>query len=97
MEDGVVDTAVVALEHVLDGGECVEGLEVAWATPASVVGGAFPKSRDVPDTDGLIHGGGNDQVVFRVEEGGHNVVGVACEDGNAVAGSAVPYADRLVV
>jgi hypothetical protein len=32
-----------------------------------------------------------------MESGGHDVVRVACQNGNVVPGGAVPYADRLIV
>ena len=54
-------------------------------------------TRDVPNPDGLVEGGGDEEVLGGVELGAHDVVVVPGEDGDAGAGLPVPDADRLVV
>lgn len=93
MEHRVVYATVVALKHVFDGAEVVKGIELAGASLRR----AFAEPRDIPDADSLVHGCGDDQVVFGMEESTHDVVRVSGEDGNAVTGGAVPDADGLVV
>jgi hypothetical protein len=39
----------------------------------------------------------NDRIFFWMELGGHDEVRVSGEDGDAVAGGAVPYANCLVI
>lgn len=93
MEDSVIHATIVTFQHILDGRERVVGFKVsragAWL--------ALSQSGDVPHSDGLIHGGRDDEVVLRVEVGGHHVVRVSSEDSYAVTRSAVPYPDGLIV
>ena len=88
-----VDATVMTLQDPFDGRERVKGVKCSWRS----VRGALAQRRDVPDTDCLIDGGRDDQVVTRVERGRHDVVRVSGQDGNAVSRRAVPDADSLVV
>jgi hypothetical protein len=45
----------------------------------------------------LVHGCRYDEVVLGVEEGGHDIVRVPSENGDAISRRAVPYANSLVV
>lgn len=79
VEHGIVDAPVVALQNVLDGREAVEGLKIARASTARSLVllpavGRLAQSRDVPDSNGLIHRCGYDEVLLGVELGGHDVV-----------------------
>ena len=88
-----VHTSVMAFEDVLNRREVVEGVEGT----GSGVWGAFPQPGDVPDTHGLVLGRRYDEIFLWMELSRHHVVRVAGENGDAVAGSAVPDADSLVV
>ena len=55
------------------------------------------ESGEVPDTDGAVEGGGDDEVLSGVEAGAHDVVVVSGEDGDRGTGLPVPDADGLVI
>ena len=102
MEHGEVDTAIVAFQDVLDGGEGVEGLEAGGSHSARALVlraavGRLAQTGDVPNSNRLVHRRGDDQVLLGVELGGHNVVRVAGEDGDALPRGTVPDANGLVV
>lgn len=59
--------------------------------------GGLAEAGDVPDAHSLVHGRGDDEVFFWVEKRGHDVVRVPGKNRDAIARSAVPYANRLVV
>ena len=63
VEYGKIDTAIVPLKNVFDGRKGIERFEIA----RSSVWCAFSETRDIPHSDGLIHGGRNDEVFFWVE------------------------------
>ena len=88
-----VDAAVVTLKHILDGREVIERVESAWRC----VGGVLAQSRDIPHAYSLVLGRRDDEVILGMELGGHDIMGVASKDGDAVSGGAVPDANRLVV
>jgi hypothetical protein len=52
---------------------------------------------DVPNADGLIEGGGNDEILFRMELGTHSIVIMASHSANQGAVLPVPYPDGLVI
>ncbi len=83
----------MAFENVFDGGKGVKCFEV----PGASVRRALSKSRDVPDAHRLVHGRGHDEVIFGVEERGHDIMRMTGEDSDAVARCTVPYAYGLVV
>lgn len=93
VERRIVDPSIVPLQHVLDSREIVESLKRAWPR----AGGGLAEAGDVPHAHGLVHRGGDDEVVLGVKLGGHHVVGVASQNGNAVARGRIPYADGLIV
>ena len=93
VEGGEIDASVMALEDILYGREGVERFK-AVRTRA---GSALSQTGYVPDAHCLVHGCRDDEVVLWMELGGHDIVRVAREDGDAVARCAVPYADCLVV
>jgi hypothetical protein len=103
VEGGPVDTTVVALKDILDNSVAAsEEVGVDLLREAEdVVGGGGGRlatdATDVPDADGLVEGGRDNEVVRGVEGGGHDVVVVPSEDANALAGLPVPDADSLVV
>lgn len=105
MERCKVDTTIMSLEHVFDGRERIECVKVSHSTGRSTwtthrwvgTGRGFAKGRDVPYSDGLIHRGRDYEIFLWVEEGGHDIVRVACEDGDAVSGRAVPDTDGLII
>ena len=93
MEGAEIDTSVMALEDVFYSGKRVESLEIV----RSGAGSALSQTRYVPNAYGLIHGCGHDKIVLWMELGGHDIMRVTSEDGDAIAGGAVPYAYSLVV
>jgi hypothetical protein len=83
----------MALQNVLDSRKGIKSFKVSGASTWL----SFAKARDIPNTNGLVHGCRNNKVIFGMEVCGHDIVGMTSKDGDAVAGCAVPYADRLVV
>ena len=55
------------------------------------------QSGDVPDPDGLIQGGRDNQVLLRVELSTHDIVVVASKTGNLLSVLPVPDSDGLVI
>ena len=55
------------------------------------------KTREIPDAHALVERRGQNEVVFRVELGAHDIVIVARQHGNALTRLPVPNANRLVV
>ena len=82
MESDPVDPAIVAFENKLD-----HSIRISKHIGLVLVGSGHlileahgcrgrmlcPQTRDVPNADGLIEGGGNDEVVPRVELGAPDV------------------------
>ena len=93
MKGRKVDAAIMPLKYILHCGEVVERVECARGAIRCVLA----EAGYVPHADGLILGCGDNQVLLRVELGGHDVVRVSSEDSNAVPRCAVPDANRLVV
>lgn len=107
MERCPVDSPIVAFENVLD--DCIG---VAKEIRLSLVCSLhlflhahrcrvslilLSETRDIPNSDGQIHGSGNDQVFGRVELGRHDVVIVAGQDGDTRSRLPVPNSDGLIV
>ena len=88
-----VDTTVVSLENIFDSRERVVGVERA----GSGIGGALAEPRYVPDANGLVHAGRDDKIVLRMEGRGHDVVRMASQNRDALAGGAIPNTNRLIV
>lgn len=93
MELRPVHAAVVTLKHIFDGRERIEGLEPTGCR----VRRALAQTGDVPDAHGLVHRCRDNEVLLRVEEGRHDVMGVSSQNGDAVSRRAVPDANSLVV
>lgn len=66
MKGGPIDAPIVSLQDVLDDG-------VGGAKRHVVGGGGFlPERGDVPNTEGLIEGGGDEEIVAGMERGAHH-------------------------
>jgi hypothetical protein len=89
VESRIVSAAIMSLENVFDRGKRIEGLECPcprrpngspWTRGRQRrcrVRCVFAQARNIPHTHGLVHRGGNDEVIFRVESRGHDIVRVA--------------------
>jgi hypothetical protein len=65
MEDGEIDTTVVAFQNILDRREVVKGVECT----RSRIGCTLAQTGDIPYPYGLVHGRRHNKVVLGVEEG----------------------------
>lgn len=102
MEHGEVDAAIVTFQDMLDRGEGVESLEAGGTHRARTLVlraavGRLAQTGDVPDSNCLVHRRGDDQVILGMELDGHDIVRVACEDGDALPRGAVPDTNGLIV
>ena len=93
MEDSIIDTTVVAFQNILYCGEVVKCVESA----RSCIWSILAQARYVPYSDGLVHRCRDYEIILRMEEGRHDIVGVTGENGYAVPGGAIPYANGLIV
>ena len=93
MEGSIIDATVVALQNILYCGEVVKCVESARCCIWRILA----EARDVPYSDGLVHGCRDYKIILRMEEGRHDIVRVTGENGYAVTGGAIPYANGLIV
>lgn len=57
----------------------------------------YSHTGNVPNSNSLIHGGTNYQIVLGVELCRHDIVVVASQNGNASTRLPIPYANGLIV
>jgi hypothetical protein len=93
MKGREIDASIVPFQNVLDRREGIERLEISRTRAR----GTFAERRNVPNAYGLVHRSRNDKVVFWVEKGGHDIMRVTGENGDAVSRCAVPDANRLII
>ena len=104
VEGGPVDTAGVTLEDELDEVVAVAAVHEVLLGDHLVLDGhgagggvLLSEARDVPDADGLVERGRDNQVLGGVELGAHDEVVVAGETRDLLAVLPVPDPDGLVV
>jgi hypothetical protein len=106
VEGDPVDTTVVTLEHKLNHGVSVTehvGLLLVRARDLILKGHGcrsrvlLAQARNVPDANGLIKRGRDDQVILGMELGAHDVVVVTGHCANERTVLPIPYANGLVI
>ena len=93
VERRVVDSTVVAFQYIFHCREIVESVKSSGRRVRS----AFSKTGNIPNSNGLIHGGRNDKIFLGVELRRHNVVRMTGENGYTVPRRAVPNPNGLVI